>query len=317
MPSSLLINRKQKTWIDRNIFNRLRSSQLKAKRRNLVTKYLYSAIVIEFEVLRKKRRNLHIYEGQALLLDEISALSSTIHHLALTKRFKRSSEEGYGSPDYTSLFLITQSLVNYFLIYEHIFMLSKSQEDCIIRFQLWSAFESIELPLVNGRSPESKSSRQVHLLGKKNSNTIFELCQRDFDFKRFDKAKIKDILTKQFKRMRNWRDLLTRSKLNYDIFYSSMKLFQEYSNPNTTTLLQNNSSPLNFISKDLMQLDRVHLCLSIVKIINSQFTQRNSIMFSDELIVPKVFYEFSNESYDKAFDRWIKAVIDSDSKYII
>lgn len=301
------IYRKQKLWIEENIFNNLKTSRASAKKRRRVTKYLYNAIIIEFEMLKEERRNLYIHEGQGLLMDEISTLSSTIFNLAITKRFK-GQNDGYGSPDYTSLFLVTQSLIKNFLIYEHIFMLCTSLEDCLIRFQLWSANGSTELPLV-GKKDEEIKSHKSHFLTKKTCKTIFKLCELDLNWGRFEESNVKKILACQFQRLKNWSDLLLNSKIDHDIFYAAMKLFHEYNHPSTVPLLQNNLAPMNFVSKELMQLDRVHMCLSIVKIINAQFSLRNTISFQHEYSAPQHLYNFSNESFDNSFDKWIKNVI--------
>ncbi|HEV8514415.1 MAG TPA: hypothetical protein VGQ59_14135 [Cyclobacteriaceae bacterium] len=287
-----------------SILTTLKDEYERHKAKGSVPRFVYGALLLEYELLRQpRRRSLYLGEGKALLNDEIAALSQTIFELSSATRFNREHEQ-YGSPDYTALFLVARSLVKTFLAYEHIFLLSTSLEDCIIRFQLWSEYGLTDKAIASTK--KKSGTEKKYKLNIPAIEFITALCRRDPDHEKIDFPRFEKMLSGPFKEMKGWQGLLKESRLDYDLFHGIMRLLALYEEGGPTTIFLNNSSPNNYIVENPMQLDRVHLCMVIVKIINTHMCQKSPPWFSETEAPLWPHFSFSNESFDKAYDRWIK-----------
>ena len=100
--------------------------------------------------------------------------------------------------------------------------------------------------------------------------------------------------------------MLKESRLDHSLFHAIMLLLDLYEEGGPTVLFQNNSAPNHYITEDMTELDRVHICLVIVKIVNTHMCQESQTWFSETKANLWLHFSFSNESFDKAYDRWIK-----------
>ncbi len=287
-----------------SILTTLKDEYERHRAKRSVPRFVYGALLLEYELLRQpKKRSLYLGEGKALLIDEIAALSQTIFELSSATRLNREHEQ-HGSPDYSALFLVARSLVKTFLAYEHIFLLSTSLEDCIIRFQLWSEYGRTDKPIAG--SKKKRGSEKKHKLNIPGILFIASLCRRDPDHEKIDFPRFEKMLSGPFMELKGWQSLLQESRLDHDLFNAIMQLFDLYDVGGPNVIFLNNNSPNHRIAEHPMELDRVHLCMVILKIINTHMCQESSPWFSETEAPLWLHLSFSNESFDKAYDRWIK-----------
>jgi len=293
----------KKKELDR-ILASLNEEYEKHKAKRSVPRFVFGALLIEYDLLTQpKKRYLYVGEGKALLNDEIAALTQTIFELASATRFNRQHEQ-HGSPDYTALFLVARSLIKTFLAYEHIFLLSTSPEDCIIRFQLWSEYGRTDKAIVGTTHKRTKEKK--YRLTIPACRFISSICRSDPDHEKIDFPKFEKLLCGSFKEMEGWEGLLGESKLDHALFNAIMRLFDLYEEGGPNIIFLNNNSPNHRIAEHPMELDRVHLCMVILKIINTHMSEESPPWFNKTKAHLWPHLSFTNESFDKAYDRWIR-----------